>query len=519
MTTARHEGWLLAATILAASMVFIDGSALNVALPTLQADLGATAGDLLWTVNGYLLVLAALIPLGGVAGDRWGRRRVYMLGIGVFSLGSLLCGLAATTPWLLAARVLQGLGGALLIPGSLALLSAGTDPARRGRAIGTWSAATTVLTVLGPLLGGLFADAGWWRGVFLINPPMGAAALLVLATRVPRDQPPAQPPRLDAAGSLLLTAGLTALTWGALSAPDWGFTSPVVWTAIAAGALALIAFVLVERRAASPVLPLGLFRSATFSGANLLTFFLYGALTVMSFFLSLNLVQVQGYTQVVAGLALLPFALCMMLLSRQAGTWADRWGPRPLLTLGPLLVAVGFVLLALVGQTAGPLWYFATFFPGIAVFGLGMALTVAPLSAAVMSSAGDELSGTASGINNAVSRVAGVLALAVLGAAALLLFPGDFLGRLAPLALSAADRSALSAEAGRLAGVSLPPGLGPELAVAVRGAVHEAFLAVWRVVLLGCAGLALAAAASAWLLVAPAGTVRKKRMEGGPGAG
>jgi EmrB/QacA subfamily drug resistance transporter len=502
-TLPNSEKWLLAGTILAASMVFIDGSALNVALPVVQSDLHATASDLVWIVNGYLLVLAALIPIGGALGDRFGRRRVYMVGIGLFSAGSLLCGLAPSTDFLIAARVFQGFGGALLVPGSLALLSAGTAQERRGRAIGVWSAATTIVTVIGPLLGGVFSDLGQWRLVFLINPPLGLATLVLLGTRLPADAPSKPQGRLDVLGSLLLAAGLGALAWGAQAAPDWGFTDPVPWTAIALGAVGVIGFVVVELRVSAPILPARLFQSPTFAGANLLTFFLYGALSVMAFFLSLNLVQVQGYPKTLAGMSLLPFAACMAFLSRPMGQWADRIGPRPFLTIGPILVAAGFLLLAGVGTTDGWTAYLWTFFPGILAFGLGMAVTVAPLSAAVMGSAGDELSGTASGVNNAVSRIAGVLCLAVLGAVAVTLFPPAWNAGTAGLNLTHDQRSFLAAEAVRLAGADLPKDLDAGVAAQVHEALRTAFVATWRVVIASCAALSLAAAAAGWLLVRP----------------
>ena len=507
------ERWVLAGTTLAASLVFIDGSALNVALPQIQAGLGATASDLLWIANAYLLVLAALIPLGGALGDRLGRRRVYLLGIAGFTLGSVLCGLAPSPQALIAARVFQGLGGALLIPGSLALLSSGTAPERRGRAIGVWSAVTTVVTILGPLVGGILCDAGLWRAVFFINLPLGVGALILVGTRVADEAVGAKRP-MDGAGSLLLSLGLAAVTWGAQSAPDLGFTALLPWTAVAGGIVCLAAFVLVEARSPSPLIPLGMFRSGGFAGANVLTLFLYGALGAMGFFLSLNLVQVQGYPMTVAGMALLPFVLCMAVFSRRVGTWADRVGPRPFLTVGPLLVAAAFVCLALPGITGGWTQYFQTFFPGIVLFGLGMAVTVAPLSAAVMGSVPDEQAGTASGINNAVSRIGGVLTLALLGAVAVGLFPGLWAQHTQALSLTEEQRGGLAQQAVRMAGAVVPADWDPALRAAVHQSVGETFVAVWRVVLGSCAGLALLAAAAGWW-----GVPRKPKAVTGPGPG
>src|SRR5215218_7753621 len=305
--------WVLLATILASSMAFIDSTALNVALPVLQADLHATGAELLWIVNGYLLMLAALIVVGGALGDELGRKRVFAVGIIIFALGSLACGLAPTTGMLIAARIVQGVGGALMIPGSLAIISATFGPAR-GQAIGTWSAATTIVTVIGPVLGGILADAGLWRGVFLINLPLAVVALVVLARHVPESRNPAGRDSLDYPGATLLALGLAGLTYGFISAPGAGFGDPSVVGTLIGGVAALVVFVIVEARRRHPMVPLGLFRSRTFSGANLLTLFLYGALSVFGFFLSLNLVQAQGYSPAQAGLAFLPFALLLSLL-------------------------------------------------------------------------------------------------------------------------------------------------------------------------------------------------------------
>src|SRR6266540_499832 len=301
-------GWVLIATILASSMAFIDGSALNVALPALQADLHATGAQLLWIVNAYLLMLAALILVGGSLGDRLGRKKVFMAGIGLFMLASLACGLAPTVELLIGARVIQGIGGALMIPGSLAIIGASFGAEQRGRAIGTWSAATTLVTIAGPVLGGFLAGAGLWRGVFLINLPLGIAALLVLYFKVSESRDETVDRAIDYLGAILVALGLAGLTYGFISAPTRGFDDIQSAGALVVGVGALAAFVVVESRTPHPMLPLRLFRSRTFSGTNLLTLFLYGALSVGIFFLSLNLVQVQGYSQSLAGLAFTPFA-------------------------------------------------------------------------------------------------------------------------------------------------------------------------------------------------------------------
>lgn len=492
---------VLLVSILASSMAFIDGTALNVTLPVLQADLGATGSQLLWILNAYLLMLAALILIGGALGDRVGRKKVFAAGIVLFIASSLLCGLAASTGLLIVSRVFQGMGGALMIPGSLAILSANFPSHLRGRAIGTWSAATTVVMIAGPVLGGLLADLGLWRAVFLINLPIGLLALVLLITRVPESRAETTVGSLDIPGALLVSLGLAGITYGLLSAPDLGLSNPQVFLTLAGGCLALMIFVLVEKRTKNPMLPLHLFQSRLFTGANLLTLFLYGALSVALLFYSLNLVQAQNYSPSLAGLAYLPFVALLALLSRWAGGLVDRVGPRLPLIVGPALAGLGFLLLALPGQTAGPAQFWTTFFPGIAVFGIGMGITVAPLTTTVMSALPVHYSGTASGVNNAVSRVAGVIAIAILGALALSLFQTNLASRSAALNLPAPLQQTLLAGANRLGDTPVPPGLSTAEARSVQAAIQQSFIATYRIVLGICAALAwISSLMSAWFI-------------------
>lgn len=482
-------------------MAFIDGSALNVALPSLQADLQTSGAQLLWVVNAYMLMLAALILVGGSLGDKLGRKKIFMIGIALFMLASLACGLSPTIAILIGARVLQGIGGALMIPGSLAIISASFGDDRRGRAIGTWSAVTTLVTIVGPLLGGFLADAGLWRGIFLINIPLGIAALLVLFFKVPESRDEEASASIDYLGAMLASLGLAGLTYGFISAPRLGFGDPLVAGTLLGGAIALVAFVIVEARSDHPMMPLHLFRSRTFSGANLLTLFLYGALSVGLFFLSLNLVQAQNYSQSLAGLAFTPFAVLISVLSRLTGGLADRYGPRLPLIVGPALAGLGFLLFAFVGLTAGPSSYWTTFFPGILIFGIGMAITVAPLTAAVMGALPAHYAGTASGINNAVSRTAGVLAIAIVGALALFVFASALDRRTAMLGLPAPAIAALHADSARLGAARVPAGVTPQQSDAIRQAIRLAFVDAYRVVMFVCTGLAWLGAAMAALLV------------------
>jgi EmrB/QacA subfamily drug resistance transporter len=493
--------WVLFATILASSMAFIDGSALNVALPAVQSGLSASAAQLLWVVTGYQLMLAALIPLGGALGDSLGRKRVYTAGIAGFVATSLACGLSPSIRVLIVARIVQGAASALMIPGSLAIITAYFPPKERGRAIGTWSAVTTVVTVIGPVLGGLLANAGLWRGVFFINVPLGAAALAALLARVPESRDERASGRIDYPGAALLALALAGLSWGFVSAPGRGFGDPLVWGALAAGVLLAAAFVLVESRSRSPMIPLGLFSSRTFTGTNLLTLFLYGALGAGTFFLSLDLVQAQGYSMAAAGFAFLPFAVFLTALSRWTGALADRHGPRPFLVVGPALAGAGFLLVGLAGLTAGPSRYWTTFLPGIACLGIGMGFTVAPLTTAVMTSVDTRFAGTASGINNAVSRTAGVLAVAVIGAVALIVLAGRLAATTADLPMPAAARAALQGQASRLGAAAVPPEVPAASASAAGEAIRLAFVHTIRVAMLACAGLCWLGALLAWLFV------------------
>lgn len=492
--------WVLFATILASSMAFIDGSALNVALPAVQAGLKANGAQLLWVVNGYLLMLAALILIGGSLGDELGRKKVFMLGIALFMLASLACGLAPSIEFLVAARVVEGIGGALMIPGSLAIITAFFNSDRRGSAIGTWSAVTTIVTVAGPVLGGFLANLGFWRGVFLINLPIGICALIALQRKVPESRDVQASGQIDYLGACLVAVGLGGLTYGFISAPGLGLDKQVI-AALIVGVVAIVGFVAVEARRLHPMLPLNLFRSHTFSGTNLLTFSLYGALNVGPFFLSLNLVQVQGYNLAAAGFAFTPFALALAALSRWAGGMADRYGPRLPLIVGPFLAGLGYVLLGLVGLTDGPASYWSTFFPGIMLLGIGMGITVAPLTTAVMGSVATHLAGTASGVNNAVARTAGVLAIAVVGAAALVIFAGVLQNRASAIPLSNQAATALQAQAGRLGEAAVPPQVPPNQAAAVGTAIKLTFVDTFKAVMFICAGLAWLSALTAAMLV------------------
>jgi EmrB/QacA subfamily drug resistance transporter len=508
----RAAPWILTATILASSMAFIDSTSTNLALPALQQDLGATAIDLQWVVQAYALFLSSLILVGGALGDRLGRRRVFAGGIVLFTLASMWCGLAPSVAQLIVARAVQGIGAALLIPGSLAIISASFEEERRGRAIGTWSGFSALTTALGPVIGGWLVENVSWRWVFFMNVPLAVIVLLLLFIWVPESRDDEAQRGLDWWGAGLATVGLGGIVYGLTESSAFGYGSPLVWGALVVGVLGLGAFLFVEARTREPLMPLHLFRSRSFSGANLLTLLLYTALSGMLFFLPLNLIQVQGYTATTAGLALLPFVLIMFVLSRWAGGLINRYGARLPLMVGPTIVAVGFALLAL-PAIGGSYWL--TFFPGILVLSLGMAISVAPLTTTVMSAVATRHAGVASGINNAVARTAGLLAIAVMGMIMIAAFGSSLDSRAAALDLAPEVRQELAAERTDLAGAQVPPGVSDETAAALEQAIKWAFVDGFRLIMLCAAGLALGSALSAaWLI--ERGVVRAAVSEQAP---
>ncbi|MFL5402215.1 MAG: MFS transporter [Gemmatimonadales bacterium] len=490
---------MLVASILGSSMAFIDGTVVNVALPVLQKALGATATEVQWVVESYALALAALLLLGGALADKVGRRRIFTLGVALFALASAGCALSPNINWLIAARAVEGLGGAMLVPTSLALLGAGFPAERRGRAIGKWSAFSAAGAGIGPVLGGWLIQVASWRWVFWINIPIAVATLVITTRSVPesRDR---QAHHLDLPGAALATLGLGGLVFGLLEGPRLGVVNPAILTGLIGGALLLATFVVVERRAPEPMVPLDLFGSHTFTGANLLTLLLYAALGGAFFFVPFDLIQVHGYPPAAAGAAMLPLIVLLSLLSSRAGRLADRYGVRRPLIVGPLIAAAGFALLALPG-TGGSYW--STFFPGMIVLGLGMSVTVAPLTTAVMTSAGPERAGVASGINNAVSRTAALLSIAVFGLVAYDRFGRSLAHRLATAGVPAGVRQLLWRERGKLAALTIPHSLPEGLRTSLEHTVAAAFVDAFRVVMLLAAGLAVAAGVVAWFLIEP----------------
>jgi EmrB/QacA subfamily drug resistance transporter len=468
--------WIMVSTILASAMAFIDATALNVVLPSLQQSLKATGADLFWILNAYLLMLASLILIGGTMGDKLGRKKIFMAGIFIFILGSAACGIASSVLLLVVFRVLQGIGGALMIPGSLSLISSSINAKERGKAIGTWSAFTTVVTMGGPILGGALADAGLWRYIFFINVPIGIAALLMLGFKVKEIKDEDNKAGLDFSGAITIALGLALITFGFLRVPTVGLYNIQAYGSLALGVLFLIVFIIIEIKSTNPMMPLKLFANATFSGANLLTFFLYAGLGAGMLFLSLNLVQVQGYSQLQSGLTFLPFTVLMITIARFAGSLADKHGPRLFLVCGPAIAGAGLLILSFVKQTGGPADYWTTFFPGVLVLGLGMSFTVAPLTAAVMGSVSDHFSGTASGINNAMTRISGVFANAIFGALAVLFFSGALQQQLKAIPLDVKDKQLIMQQATNLGNAKVPVSVSTTNKRIIEKAYHAGFI-------------------------------------------
>ena len=489
----QSQAWVLAATILGSSMAFIDGTVVNVALPALQSSLHATVVDVQWVVESYGLFLAALLLIGGAMGDSFGRRRIFLLGTAVFAAASIACGLSSSISQLIVARSFQGIGAAFLVPSSLAIISASFDEKSRGQAIGTWSGFTAITMALGPVLGGWLIQHASWHWAFFINVPIAAAVIVISLWRVPESRS-STAQHADWLGAAVATIGLGGIVFGFVESANLGWRHPLVYGSLIVGFAALIAFVLVEKRAASPMVPLSLFKSRSFAGANLLTLWLYAVLGIFFFLLPMNLIQVQKYSTTAAGAAALPLILLLFFLSRWSGGLVARFGPKLPLIVGPLIAAAGFLLFAApsVGGT-----YWTTFFPAFLVLGLGMAISVAPLTTVVMSSVDQARAGTASGINNAVSRVAGVLAVAVFGIVMVSAFSSRLQHSLAGLNLAPAALHQIQSSVIRLAGLEVPAGLDPQTSSAIQSAIAHAFVFAFRLVMLLCAALAAASAAVA----------------------
>jgi len=495
---AKSRGpWILAATILASSMAFIDGTVVNVALPALQTNLNATAVDVQWVVEAYALLLSAFLLVGGSLGDHYGRRRVFLIGIALFACASAACGFAVNIHQLIAARALQGLGAALLVPGSLAIISSSFSEDQRGRAIGTWSGFSAITTAIGPVIGGWLIEHVSWRAVFFINIPLAVLVMVISLWRVPESSD-RESASLDLLGAALAALGLGALVYGLIESSRLGFNDRSVLAALTGAVVLFALFVMTERHVSNPMLPLALFRSRIFTGTNLLTFLLYAALGGTLFFLPLNLIQVQHYSSTAAGAALLPFILIISLLSRWSGGLVTTYGPKLPLVIGPTIVALGYLLFMVPNFGGG---YWVNFFPPVVVLGLGMAISVAPLTTTVMGSVPENRAGIASGVNNAVARTASLIAIAVLGIVMLHVFNHGLDNRVAQSNLPASVTRSLQMQRTKLAAIAIPEDQDPATRQLIRRAIDESFVSGFRIVMAIGAALAIASASTALIFI------------------
>ncbi len=477
LPAARIKSLTLAACIIGSGIAVLDGTVVNVALPTIQRELGGGLAGQQWVSNAYLLTLSSLILIGGSLGDLFGERRIFALGVATFGLASLLCALAPTIGFLIAFRAFEGAAGALLIPSSLAVIVATFPEAERGGAIGTWTAFGAVAAAIGPLGGGLLLGVGSWRWVFLINLPFVALCLALILVAIPRAAPHEGARAIDWTGALLCALGLGGPVFALIEQPRLGWSSPAVWLPLIAGLLLFAAFLAYESRASHPMLALDLFKRRNFAVGNIETFAMYGGLSVLFFFLVLFLQQVAGYSPLRSGLSMLPTTIVMLALSRRFGALADRYGPRLFMGAGPLVAGAGLLLLLRVGIHVD---YFTQVLPALLLFSLGLSMTVAPLTAAVLAGVEERQAGIASGVNNAVARVAGLLAIAALGAVVAVQFSSALDQHLAGVRLSTSAQTAV-AQAKRLTlGRPSVAGLPPRQAHAVIAAADAASLDSFR---------------------------------------
>jgi len=478
-------------------MAFIDGTVVNVALPALQSSLNATAPDLQWVIEAYSLLLSAFLLVGGSLGDHYGRRRIFVIGVALFACASAACGFAGDIHQLIAARALQGLGAALLVPGSLAIISSSFSENERGRAIGTWSGFSAITAGIGPVIGGWLIENVSWRAVFFINLPIALLVILISLRHIAENSDK-ENTRVDWLGAILAAAGLGALIYGLIESSRVGFADRSVIVVLIAAGVLLAVFLLIEARISQPMLPLALFRGQTFTGANLLTFLLYAALGGTLFFLPLNLIQVQHYSATAAGAALLPFILIISFLSRWSGGLVVSYGARLPLIIGPLIAGLGFALFML-PNVGGNYW--TNFFPPIVILGLGMAISVAPLTTTVMNAVASTHAGIASGVNNAVARTAGLLAIAVLGIVMLHVFNGRLDQRFAESKLPASASPSLQSQRTKLAAIAIPADSDQATRELIRRAIDESFVSGFRTIMAIGAALAIASALTGLTLI------------------
>ena len=493
--------WVLFATIAAASMAFVASSSLNVALPSIQEELGARGADLIWIPNAYVMVQASLIVVTGSLGDHYGRKRVCLIGILLFGIASVICGFATTTNVIIAGRLAQGVGSSMIVPNSLAIVSAFYSSRGQGRAIGLWSGFTVLMAGLAPFFAGVVTDLGMWRLVFLIHIPLGVFAALVLIRSVPESYDKDSPRRMSILGALLIVIGLAGITFGFIESSTYGFDNPRILGSILVGIIALIVFLRDERESKHAILPLRLFKSRTFSAANWITLVFHGVIQPALLYLPLNLIQVQGYSATFTGLSIIPLIVVATLGSAMVGPLLDRRGPRLPMALGLILVSLGFLAFGSVGVTGGESEYFSTFFLPVVLFGFGFGLSFAPLTMAAMASAPDANAGIASGVNNTMARVGQVLIVGILGGLAISWFGQLLMNDSYIRSLPDTVQTHLAADAGDLVATSIPDWLSSDEQDNVRQVIRESFAATFNILMwIGAAACAVCAVAAYFVI-------------------
>jgi len=497
VTITSLEGKLiLTATILASGMAFLDGSVVGIAVPTIQAKLNATITGIQWIVNGYTLMLCSLILISGALGDKFGRKKIFIYGIGLFIISSYLCSISQSINQLVIFRIIQGIGGAMMVPGSLSIINIAFEEHNRGYAIGVWSGFAGGVGALAPLLGGWLVQTFGWPSVFYINIPLGIIALLLAFKYIPetRDNESTQ---IDILGAFLIFLSLLGIAWGLISVSDLGWNNPAIAISLVGGITAFIFFIIVQKKSKHPLVPFNIFNSSLVVGANLATLFLYFALSGVIFFLVLNLQQVQHYSPIIAGLAMLPTILLITFLSGVGGKVADKIGPRLPMILGPLVVAIGMTILAFSGTHAN---YFTQIFPGLILFGLGMSFVIAPLTKSALAVEG-KYSGAASGINNAVARIAGLLAIALLGLIVVSLFEGHLSHTINSLSMKNSMKEQIMIQQDKLAGIEIPHNFDMQTKNEIQNAIDTSFVYGFRWAMGITALLAFLSSVTSFLLI------------------
>jgi EmrB/QacA subfamily drug resistance transporter len=487
---------ILTSTILASGMAFLDSTVVNIAIPTIQTKLNATITGIQWIVNGYNLMLCALILISGALGDRFGRKRVFTLGIGVFITSSFLCGIAQSITQLEIFRAIQGIGGAMMVPGSLSIINIAFEENVRGRAIGLWSGFAGGVAALGPLVGGGLVQYLGWPSIFYINIPLGLLALYIAIKYIPETRNH-ESTKIDFLGTVLIFLSLLGISYGLISVSDLGWTNPVIITSLFVGVLSFILFIIAETKVKEPLVPFHIFSSSLVTGANLATFFLYFALSGVIFFLVLNFQQIQHYSPVFAGFGMLPTVLLITFLSGTGGTIADKIGPRIPMIVGPFIVAIGMASLILPSENAN---YFTQFLPGLVLFGLGMSLVIAPLTKSALS-VKEKYSGAASGVNNAVARVAGLLAIALLGVIVVSVFDARLSTKMASSHLPASIKQQIMTQENKLGGIQLPVHFTISERNESQKMIEDSFISGFRWVMTINASLAFLSSVTAFITI------------------